>query len=549
MRSIALRPWQRDALRAFDSRRHDDFLAVACPGAGKTTFALSAVRQFLRGERRPIVIVVPTQHLKRQWADAATRFGLHLEPEWNHRMGLPSDMHGVVVTYSQAATSAKSLAKLSGGGIAVLDEIHHAASERSWGEGVRKAFDACDCRLLLSGTPFRTDDSPLPFVQYSFGDYGEAVPDFTYGYGDALRDGGVVRPVFFPRFDGHMEWRSSDGDELSATFEDDLRRDQWGARLRTALAVDGGWLPVVLQRAHERLTDVRTVHRDAAGLVIATDQDHARAIARLFKIQLGVPAKIALSDDPKASEVIGKFAKSTDPWIIAVRMISEGVDIPRLRVGVFATTTATAMFFRQAVGRIARWTPGLRSQKAYMFLPDDPRLRLHALTIATERRHSIEARRAAAEADPGALDDARVRERADEQLSLFQALSSTVVGEDESAPAVAPADGIDPGEDVIASIDALVGVEVELPAPPLLPGRQPDPRSALADLRTRQSEKRDLRDFNAARVAELVRLTGLDHAKVNFELNSRSGVRSIAEATVAQLERRLREADKWLNNL
>ena len=544
MRSITLRHWQRDALRAFDTRKRDSFLTVACPGAGKTTFALCAVRQYLRGERKPIVIVVPTQHLKKQWAEAATRFGIHLEPDWQWRKGLPADMHGVVVTYAQASSSVKSLAKLASGGIVVLDEVHHAANERSWGEGVRLAFELSECRLLLSGTPFRTDDNPIPYVTYSFGDYGEAVADYSYGYGDALRDGGVVRPVFFPRFDGHMEWVSSGGDEMSASFEEDLRRDQWGARLRTALSVEGQWLPTVMARAHERLVDVRRTHANAAGLVIATDQDHARAIARLLKAAHGVTARVALSDDSKASDVIAKFADSTDPWIVAVRMISEGVDIPRLRVAVFATTTATAMFFRQAVGRIARWTPGLNSQKAYMFVPDDPRVRLHALTIAQERRHSIEARRQAQE-QAGVLDEVR-RERADEQMSLFQALSSTVVGDHEPLP---PSDGLDPAEDLIAGASSLVGIDVELPAPPPLPGRAPDPRSMLADLRSREAEKRELRDFSSARVAELVRLTGWDHARVNSELNKRSSVQSVMEATVVQLQHRLREADKWINSL
>jgi superfamily II DNA or RNA helicase len=545
VRAITLRPWQRDALEAFRARKTPDFLAVACPGAGKTTFALAALRQDLRTERRPVIVVVPTQHLKHQWAQAAARFGLHLEADWQWRMGLPSDMHGVIVTYSQASTSAKSLARLANGGIAILDEVHHAASDRTWGDGVRSAVGAAECRLLLSGTPFRTDDNPIPFVTYSFGDYGDAVADYSYGYGDALADGGVVRPVFFPRFDGHMEWRSSDGEEMAASFDEDLRRDQWGARLRTALSADGDWLPAVLAKANERLIDIRRTHTGAGGLVIAIDQEHARSVVKILKRDHKITARVALSDDPKASTVIAKFAQSDEPWIVAVRMISEGVDIPRLRVGVLATTTATAMFFRQAVGRIARWTPGLRSQKAYFFLPDDPRVRGHALSLAQERRHSIEARRRAAE--EAGLDNPQSQPRPEEQLSLFQALSSTVVGGAAiDGSSAAPSDGIDPSEDVDIGADAFAGFDVVLPPPPPLPGRQPDPLGALSEMRTRESEKRDLRDFNTVRVTELARLTGWDHARINGELNRRAGIRSIAEATVAQLEKRLKEADRWI---
>ena len=98
--TISLRRWQRDALIAFADRPLPDFLAVACPGAGKTTFALAAIRAELAGLARPVVITVPTAHLKQQWAEAAARFGLHLDPDWHPESGMSSDMHGVIVTYA-----------------------------------------------------------------------------------------------------------------------------------------------------------------------------------------------------------------------------------------------------------------------------------------------------------------------------------------------------------------------------------------------------------------------------------------------------------------
>lgn len=543
-RTVALRAWQAEALRRFADRRPTNFMTVACPGAGKTTFALAAVRQRLAGENLPIVVVVPTQHLKAQWAASALRFGLHLDPAWSaSEGGIPQDMHGIVVTYSQAASSAAVLKRIAGGGIAILDEIHHAANERSWGDGVRVAFGDCWCRILLSGTPFRTDDSPIPFVEYSFGDYGDAMPDYEYGYGEAIEEGGVVRPVFFPRFDGHMEWLNSEGQEMSGTFDDDLVKSEWSARLRTALSVDGQWLATVMDHAHGRLLEIRHEHPDAGGLVIATDQDHARAIATLFEKRWGITARIALSDDPKASQVIHGFADGDDPWIIAVRMISEGVDIPRLRVGVYATTTTTAMFFRQAVGRIARWTAGLRSQRAYMYLPDDPRLRTHAAAIAQQRRHSIEARRTR-EADGSVLDDYKRATGDEEQMSLFAALSSSVL------TATPPVDGIDPTEDIVAGGADLAGHMVDLPPPPPLAGfSDPGTPDGLGAIRTRKQEKESLRTRNADRVRALVNLTGQPHAAINSELNRLAGIGRITDATVPQLEKRLKQADAWLTKI
>ncbi len=542
-RSITLRAWQHEALGAFLAHERADFLAVACPGAGKTTFALTAARHWLGGERLPLVVVAPTRHLKAQWAAAAGRFGFHLEPEWDAGIAeIPADMHGVVVTYAQAASSAQQLHRISRDGIVILDEIHHAGGDMSWGEGVAVGFADAKSRLLLSGTPFRSDDSPIPFVRYSLGDHGDAVSDYEYDYGAALRDGGVVRPVFFPRFDGHMEWIGADGSHKEAAFGDEVTREDRGARLRTALAAEGDWLPTVLTRADEKLRQIRRTSPDAGGLVITIDQDHARGVASLLQRWTGEKPAIAVSDDPRASEVIDRFASGDKAWVVAVRMISEGVDIPRLRVGVHATTTVTPLFFRQAVGRIARWTPGQASQKAYFYVPDDSRLRYHAQTIAEQRRHSINERIAAGEQRESALDDLQRAVQIEEQPSLFQALSSVAM--------VGPADdGIDPHEDLVIGAEDLAGTPIDLPPPPAIPGREPDARATLGDLRSRHARKKELRQWNADRVVELVRVTGMDHRSVNGDLNRRSGVDRVGEADESSLRRRLAAADDWLESL
>ena len=134
--------------------------------------------------------------------------------------------------------------------LVILDEVHHAGDERAWGDGVRTAFELANRRLCLSGTPFRSDTASIPFVRYEeTGVGGEAQPDYTYGYADALRDGGVVRPVYFPRFDGLMEWSAPDGSILSANFHDELDRTGASHRLRAALSLQGDWLPAVIDQA------------------------------------------------------------------------------------------------------------------------------------------------------------------------------------------------------------------------------------------------------------------------------------------------------------
>src|SRR5262245_26826219 len=220
-RRVRLRPWQKRALDGLAASDAPDFLAVATPGAGKTTFALcAAVHDVAANPGRRLVVAAPTSHLKVQWADAGERFGLNLEPSWNpSRERLPADVHGIVTTYQQVASSPDALRTYASQAMVILDEIHHAGDDRAWGSSVRQAFELAPRRLSLSGTPFRSDTLSIPFVNY----IGEvARPDFEYGYADALADGRVVRPVYFPRINGFMEWIAPDGAAASASFDDAL---------------------------------------------------------------------------------------------------------------------------------------------------------------------------------------------------------------------------------------------------------------------------------------------------------------------------------------
>jgi superfamily II DNA or RNA helicase len=544
-RSVRLRRWQKQALDRFTESTAADFLAVATPGAGKTTFALTAAVQHLAAHRgHHLVVVAPTSHLKVQWADAAARLGLHVEPNWasSHRR-LPADAHGVVVTYQQVASNPEAIRPHATNAFVILDELHHAGDEAAWGSAVRLAFEPAPRRLALSGTPFRSDTAAIPFVRYRL---DEAVPDFEYGYGEALADRGVVRPVYFPRVNGFMEWTAPDGSFNAASFDDALDAARSSQRLRTALSLTGEWLPTVLGRAHRQLVELRRDQADAAGLVIAADQDHARGIADLLERRFGVHATLALSDDPNASDHIARFATGTAPWIVAVRMVSEGVDIPRLRIGVFATTTSTELFFRQAVGRLVRWTGNRRREKAFLFIPDDVRLRTYAHQIAEQRRHSLRKPTDDAAADElpahdGAAFDP-LGDPMEEQLSLFAALSA--VATDGELPDISVfADEVDADVDLTPTADDDPELALELEPPPLPGGGRP------SDALDRRERRERLRVRNAELASELARFTGMSHAQVNGQLNRLAGVERIREATLEQLERRLDHARRWFERL
>ena len=555
---ISLRRWQQEALERLETSSQPDFLTVATPGSGKTTFALTACVRALRARTAGrAVVVVPTEHLKHQWANAATELGLALEPDWASSDGaLPSDMHGVVVTYQQVAASPRALRPLARGAFAILDEVHHAAESRAWGDAIRLALDGASRRLSLSGTPFRSDQNVIPFVRYT-GD--SAVPDYEYGYAQALGDGRVVRPVYFPRIGGEMEWTGADGQSYAYGFQDVIGRELASQRLRTALSEKNEWLPAVLMRAHEQLMYLRRTDPRAGAMAIAMDQDHARSIARILRERVSTVPVIATSDEADASERIAAYAKGDVPWIVAVRMVSEGVDIPRLRVGVYATHTLTELFFRQAVGRLVRWTAGLARQNAYVFIPDDARLRKFADEIKHERRHNL--RRSEREERDLLPEppEAEASELAPEQMSLFSAISAVPTdAEGRPLAQVVIIQEEDPDDDdAVALAEARIETTLELPridgdfAPePVPPERSLLPLHAVdAAPPVAPRQRKQLRAANTSRAKDLARRAGLTHAEVNAELNRRTGIRRVSEATAAQLERRLQIAEAWFEHL
>jgi superfamily II DNA or RNA helicase len=558
--ATSLRAWQSAALSAYFQRDPRDFLAVATPGAGKTTFALTVAAELLaRRVVERITVVAPTEHLKTQWAEAAAKVGIPIDPSYSGRRGrTSSDYVGVALTYAGVAANplAHRIRTERFNTLVILDEVHHSGDALSWGEAVREAFEPARRRLALTGTPFRSDVNPIPFVSYAPGEDGvpRSVADYTYGYADALADH-VVRPVLFLAYSGEMQWRTRAGDEVAARLGEPLTKDLTAQALRTALDPSGAWVPAVLEAADKRLSEVRRHVPDAGGMVIATDQESARAYARLLTAVAGEKPTVVLSDEKAASRKIADFTESDSRWMVAVRMVSEGVDVPRLAVGVYATTTSTPLFFAQAIGRFVRARS--RGESASIFVPSVPALLAHAAQLEVERDHVL-GRKILDEDDIFAAEQDLLRRaeetQSTEELGLpFQALGSQATFDRVLY------DGAEFGH----AGEVHVGSEEEmdfLGIPGLL---EPDQMRDL--LRHRQGERARRRKTEAAMprevstheqlaqmrrelnglVAAWFHRTGQPHGVTHAALRKECGGPAAAAANAAQLEKRIDKIRDW----
>jgi superfamily II DNA or RNA helicase len=501
-----LRAWQNHALESLASWDGGPFLISAAPGAGKTRPALELARRLLAARRvTRVAVLCPTTPLTRQWAAVAGRLGVHLVPDARGPRP-PTDFDGFAVTYARIASDPARWAKgITPGTLVIADEAHHLGEELAWGQGFAQTFRSTNRWLLLSGTPFRSDATRIPGVTYDRSGY--AVPDVSYEYSEAVRDG-VCRPVGFITYDGTLSWRSGD-DLIESSFEQVLSTREASRRYRTAISTelpDG--LARILGEAHQKLGELRAgEHPNAGGLVVAADGAHARRLAKLLRERTGHAPVVVLHSDTQAARKLAAFAGSSEPWIVAVNMVSEGVDIPRLRVGVYATAAKTPLIFRQIVGRFVRTSAGREPLPSWLYLPADPILRRHAEAIESELRQALRDRDA-----EGFDDEEREPRRASEpsDAHAFQPLSADISPQMTLFGGPAPAMSAAP----VARLE---------PAPPE-PTSVHERRTALREERHRL-------------VSDVRRAGGGTHQEINAWLNRALHLRSVEDATLDQLER------------
>jgi superfamily II DNA or RNA helicase len=351
--------------------------------------AVTIARQLIdRGTVSQVVVVVPTDALRLQWADAGGP--LRLRPYDGDTVIRKDGYDGIVVTYAQLGTGVTAdLIRTASGReafLGIFDEIHHAGESRAWSRGLSRAFEHAVRRLALTGTPWRSDNNPIPFVHYKD---SMVAPDYNYRYGKAVTDG-VCRPIVFEAYNGEARWVDC-GRIIETQVDADLDDEMTGAALDTLYRPEQTWIPALLKTANEALAEIRADVPDAGGLVIADRKWQAEAYAAILQRITGAAPTLVISegtDNADAKEKLDAFRKSRSPWLVAVRMVSEGIDIPRLSVGVYAAKTTTPLFFRQVVGRFVRIRPD-ETHNAQLFIPSVPVFVRHAMEIERELLHEL----------------------------------------------------------------------------------------------------------------------------------------------------------------
>jgi superfamily II DNA or RNA helicase len=410
-KQLKLRPWQRtatDRLLEVYKEGKREFLCVACVGAGKTIFAGYIFNGFKsKNIYDSVVVISPSDNIKRNWAKTIElAFKVKIDHSYSFKHAWPRDCHGISITYqSLNIPNVELLSRyVNERTLLIVDEVHHAGDNRAWGDAIRQIGDLAGFRLLLSGTPDRKDNSPIPFVTYKYIKEKEKYKlesNFSYNFAQAVDDGQVC-PVIFQRNKAFIKTFTG-GDAIldSDQLDEDHQRRLFNQILTVPKRSEGekpSWVMQTFDIANEKLNDLNDLRNENyAGLVVCKSIEDAENLYEQIYEKYGadfveiVTSKQEGGDLP-SSQKIERFNTSKQSWIISINMISEGVDIPRIRTILYASHVTTKVRFIQVMGRGVRSPRHLpnNSDVCYFYMPDYPPLIDNASGIERELAHVYE---------------------------------------------------------------------------------------------------------------------------------------------------------------
>lgn len=381
------RGWQADMLNTWRASATPVFAISVAPGAGKTLASGFVAKE----AGQLVVVVVPSRAIRAGFIDEYAKLGLQLEPF--RGTGVRHGFHGVVVTYQALGdpdTTAALIETVTGRGsfFLVADEIHHAGDATIWGTALDEVLNAASGALLMSGTPYREDKRTIVGVEYDSDNRGSF--DFVHSYEDALADGHVI-PVRFPLQGGSVAYEIDGVEQIVSTVGwGELKTGQRRRLLTRLFSPKSRYLSSVISSANAELDAIRATRMPhAAGILFTYEQQDARATATLIESLTGHKAEIVVSDDDTSHERLEEFkagGSGAARWLVTCKMVSEGVDVRRLRVAVWATLIRKSrLFFTQLVGRVQRAVKGVHDDYATVYLPDIGELSTFALSMRAEQ--------------------------------------------------------------------------------------------------------------------------------------------------------------------
>jgi len=380
---MQLRRWQSEcisrALLKF-SAPHKHFLCLATPGAGKTVMASVLAAKLLEQNQIDIILCFSPSVI------VSSDFEHALAAHTNARMDGLLGSKGRSLTYQSMLYLDDSFWKLFDTNriFVIFDEIHHCAGDSSgnanvWGQKIIQHIQGrATYSLALTGTPWRSDQ--IPIVLSTYCQQQKIHCDYVYGLTQAVSDN-VCRTPKITLIDNDRVWVKHNNEVFKfSSFGDLLKESKCPYQ---QLIENEALISYFIDQSSKKLSAIRKQHSNAGGLIVAATVEHAKKISEILYRRTGDQAYIATYRDEDPLSIINTFKFNSEKWIISVGMISEGTNIPRLRVCCHLTRVKTELHFRQVLGRILR-SNNEANEEGFLFMPAEPSLIEYATRVAHE---------------------------------------------------------------------------------------------------------------------------------------------------------------------
>ena len=377
-----LRVWQRECIEQAVSQYkagQPHFLCLATPGAGKTLMASVLAKTLINEKLIDLVICITPALI------VSEDFRLELEKQLSKKLDGKLGSIGSCLTYHSMLLETDLWKLFEDHRVFVIfDEIHHCSgsdllNSNAWGQKIISDIQGkATHTLALTGTPWRSDNFPITLSHYTKS--GHVHCDYRYGLARAITDN-VCRTPSITLIDNNSITLTTSGstskfDSFNTLFKESDCSYQ-------SLIESETLIEYMLKQADEKLNSLRTIDASTGGLIVASSVSHARDIHSTLKRVIGEEAEIVTYLETNAVALIKKFKLSNSKWIISVGMISEGTNIPRLKVCCYLTRIKTELYFRQVLGRILR-ASGKKHEKGYIYMPAEPTLSEYAYRVSDD---------------------------------------------------------------------------------------------------------------------------------------------------------------------
>lgn len=398
---VKLRKWQAKATETAVinySKGRKLFVTEACTGAGKTRHGVETAVELMKSKAVDLVIILtPSIATRSGWKDAFNKARTSLSTiKVTDDNEFPLDTNVWVTTYSgyEAVQRALATAPISLGVFTVVDEYHHAEQDAAWGSAVEALGGIANHALFLSGTPWKQSGyCPLLVSEsnihgkpyYSSGDI-RVSPDFVHDYSSDLIAGEdrathwvafKLLPSIFTHKDGRKEEFELPGLEAMSPQER-LQWEEKAAKDKTPLGkhvkIEDNMLSgsrnakELLAESVALLAKCRSDTYQACSqsdlpvmLVVAQNINAAKKLAEYIETRWELKTVVIVSEDQRSHELLDKVkskcadnAPDKPDVIVSVGMISEGVDIPQIKVIAYLSAVLTTLYLVQVIGRALR---------------------------------------------------------------------------------------------------------------------------------------------------------------------------------------------------